>query len=94
MTLYEDLLQQKQNGKVISIKDLSKEDLYQLYCVEHKGDAEIAEICNSQKKNIRAKRHRLGVLIYDRAILDTIEKIKTYPKEEQDRLLKELYSCL
>lgn len=61
--LYEQLLERKKNGENITIKDLGYEELYQLYVIENKLDSVIGELCNNTKKNIRAKRHRLGITI-------------------------------
>lgn len=74
MMLYEQLLEKKNKGQNITVKDLGYDELYQLYVIENKLDADIADLCNTNKKNIRSKRHRLGITIFDK----TYEVLKEY----------------
>lgn len=58
------MLQQKINGNPITISELNRDILYQLFVVEDKQDSEIAILYENQNKhNIRSKRNRLGITL-------------------------------
>lgn len=75
MTLYENLLKQKEQGNTISLRDLGYDELYTLWIVENIYDRQIADLCNCLQKSVANKRCRLGINFFMKCRYDIMTTI-------------------
>lgn len=64
MGVYEDLATAKANGNVLTLKDLSLEDLRSMFVDEHILDSMIAELYDVPKSRISYLRRKHGITLY------------------------------
>ena len=91
MSLYEELIERKNNGEILKVEDLSAEELTQLYIDEEKTDRILAELFDVKQSKITYRRKKLGItlrnVILNEFLLGKTEKAKKMNSKAKSQIL-------
>lgn len=91
MSLYEELIERKNDGEVLKVEDLSAEELTKLYIEEEKTDRILADLFDVKQSKITYRRRKLGITLrnemLNEILLGKSEKAKEMNSKAKSQIL-------